>query len=251
MRLLLTTFLLLALSSFAVLEASPLPAEDLSPYVLKSINTFPKAMGYDSSQEALNRLAHNVSVHERDFVINFNQIGSNFCSGATYLVFLKTLNLLKEDGLLDLDQKTLNRLANLEVHDGEDLFGRWNANGPGAATLFKELQCGINFTSYKQARPGDFMKIWWTQEIGVKEKGHSVIFLGKKDQFITYWSANTPKGYGKKTVPVSRIQNVLFSRLTTPENLERAAQLPYCNDVLKRMLTEVFTWQDVRKACLE
>jgi hypothetical protein len=62
--------------------------------------------------------------------------------------------------------------------DGESLWGRWNANGPGTARLFYELGLGRNFTSFSAARPGDFLKIFWTDAVGKNENGHSVIFLG-------------------------------------------------------------------------
>jgi hypothetical protein len=63
--------------------------------------------------------------------------------------------------------------------DGVGIWGRWNANGPGTARLFEELHLGKNFTSFEEARPGDFMKIFWNDNIGGTESGHSVIYLGR------------------------------------------------------------------------
>ena len=89
--------------------------------------------------------------------------------------------------------------------DGEGVWGRWNANGPGTARLFHELDLGRNFTDYALARPGDFMKIFWTSEVGRAERGHSVVYIGRElvggTERVRFWSSNKPAGYGEKSVP--------------------------------------------------
>ena len=84
--------------------------------------------------------------------------------------------------------------------DGEGIWGRWNANGPGTARLFHELDLGQNFDDFAEAQPGDFMKIFWSPEVGRAEHGHSVIFLGMEKRagldYVHFWSSNIPFGYG-------------------------------------------------------
>ncbi|MGC6458437.1 MAG: hypothetical protein ACON4R_08690 [Akkermansiaceae bacterium] len=221
----------------------------LNSYVLAAVKSMPSGKGYEASQKAVDRLAASVSVKEGRFHENLDQAGASFCSGATYIVFLRTLDLLQDRGQLTLSNKTLERYAQMGVKDGEEIFGRWNANGPGTAKLFEELKCGMNFASYEKARPGDFMKIWWTDEIGGKERGHLVVFLEDKGDSVRYWSANMPKGYSEDTVRKSKIKRVLFSRLTRHNRLNDATRLSTKNKLLADMLTKPFTWKQVVKEC--
>ncbi len=85
------------------------------------------------------------------------------------------------------------------------VWGRWNANGPGTACLFRELDLGPNFTSWNTAKPGDFMKIFWNPNVGRHEHGHSAIFLGVIQEngveIVHFWSSNIPYGFGEKRFP--------------------------------------------------
>lgn len=215
--------------------------------VLASIKTMPQGKGYAATQKDVDRLAANVSFQKKSFQQNLGEIGPTFCSGATYLVFLRTI---ERHGLTKfLPEKTLTRLATLGVKDGEEIFGRWNANGPGTAKLFADLNCGVNFTSYEDAQPGDFLKMWWTNAIGGQERGHSVVYLGATGNQIHYWSANEPGGYGKKSVAKSKIKHVLFSRLTNLSKLANASRLSPKDKFLADMLRKDFTWAQVVKSC--
>ena len=216
-------------------------------FVLASIKTMPQGKGYAATQRDVDRLAANVFSLNKSFQQNLGNIGPTFCSGATYLVFLRTI---ERSGFAKiLPDKTLTRLATLGVKDGEEIFGRWNANGPGTAKLFADLNCGVNFTSYEEAQPGDFLKIWWTKSIGVEEQGHSVIYLGATGNQIHFWSANQPGGYGKRHVAKSKIKHALFSRLTNPSKLANASRLSPRDKFLADMLREDFTWAQVVKSC--
>ena len=77
---------------------------------------------------------------------------------------------------------TLEHLIIRDQRDGEGIWGRWNANGPGTARLFHELGLGSNFDNFDQAKPGDFMKIFWSRQVGKSEHGHSTIFLGMENR---------------------------------------------------------------------
>lgn len=123
----------------------------------------------------------------------------SFCSSATYLLFARVLQKLQDQGL-KLDPKVVAELASIgdpkEVIagrlDGIGLFGHWNADGPGTAVLFHRLGLGSNFTRLEQARPGDFLKIFWNDKIGKGERGHLVVYLGSSPDRnrIQVWSSN-------------------------------------------------------------
>lgn len=215
--------------------------------VLASVKSMPQGKGYAATRKDVERLAASVTLNGRHFKQDLNRIGPTFCSGATYLVLLRTI----ERSALNktLPTKTLARFANLGVKDGEEIFGRWNSNGPGTAKLFADLSCGVNFTSYDHAQAGDFLKMWWTDAIGAKERGHLVVYLSQTPTTLTYWSANQPNGYGRKSVAKAKIKHRLFSRLTRTKNLAKASKLSAKDAFLVDMLRKDFTWQQVVKSC--
>ncbi|HWB60619.1 MAG TPA: hypothetical protein VG733_14085, partial [Chthoniobacteraceae bacterium] len=155
---------------------------------------------------------------------------------------------------LNLNYATLTALMIRDGQkDGEGVWGRWNANGPGTARLFYELGLGHNFTDFAQARPGDFMKIFWNDEVGKLEHGHSVIFLGLEKQagvdYVKYWSSNIPAGYGEKSVPRSKIIRAIFSRLETPQNLQRIEQTPDIDVYLASLLAKRSSFAEAGQKC--
>ncbi len=247
MRLLLALLLILSSCAQVAPTTTTAPSQDTNPLILAAIKTMPHGKGYAASQKDVDRLAASVTLQNRSFKQDLPKIGPTFCSGATYLVFLRTIEQLHLTQ--SLPETTLTRYANLGVQDGEEIFGRWNANGPGTAKLFADLNCGVNFTSYPHARPGDFLKMWWTTAIGGKERGHLVIYLSQTPTTLTYWSANQPNGYGTKTTQKSKIQHHLFSRLTSPQNLANAAKLSSKDQFLADMLRKDFTWSQVVQKC--
>lgn len=159
----------------------------------------------------------------------------SFCSGATYVVFARVAGRLA--GSEAERQRLASALAVSGQVDGVGVWGRWNANGPGTAALFHEARIGHNFTAWDQARPGDFAKLFWNDQIGVKERGHSVIFLGLENgpdgkERVRFWSSNKPGGYGEKSVPLSAVKRVIFSRLHPAPRLEGLARLPAADPYL-------------------
>src|SRR5207244_11684757 len=92
--------------------------------------------------------------------------GPSFCSGATYLVFIRTIEALRERGQLRIDYSMLERLIIRDQRDGEGEWGRWNANGPGTARLFHELALRQHFDNIDQAKPGAFMKSVLSRAVG-------------------------------------------------------------------------------------
>lgn len=204
----------------------PMRADDnslppLNRLVIESIRQMPSGGGYSASTTANHALGQAVKSVEGKLSVTPALATPSYCSEATYLVFLQTLSKLQKEGSLALDAATLSALKKTGQPDGTGIWGRWNANGPGTAVLFRELKLGPNFTDLHKARPGDFLKIFWNDRIGSTEHGHSVIFLGydPKSNSLTFWSSNIPGGYGTKTVSLRKIHHMLFSRLEHPENI--------------------------------
>ncbi len=200
---------------------------DWNERVLAGVASMPRGGAYAANRGALDHLSRAVEVRGGVLTVEPSGATPSFCSEATYLVFLKAVAPLR------LDPATLEALRVRGQLDGDGIWGRWNANGPGTARLFQELGLGRNFERFEEARPGDFMKIFWSQEVGRHERGHSVIFLGleKREgvEMVRFWSSNVPGGYGEKAVPRARIAYAIFSRLEHPEALEKASALaPVC-----------------------
>jgi len=207
---------------------------DCNALVLAQVQAMPRGGNYAANRLAMERFTAAVVVRNGSLSVGAATAFPNFCSEATYLVFLKTIAAQQA-----LDPAALDALLVRGQSDGQGVWGRWNANGPGTARLFQELGLGRNFDDFEQARPGDFMKIFWSSEVGSRERGHSVIFLGRERrdgvEMVRFWSSNTPAGYGEKTVPRTKIAYAIFSRLEHPETLNRLSALPYADAYLTRL----------------
>jgi len=215
-------------------------AGDCNSLILEQIKQMPQGGRYSVSHFAKIRLQSSAHFESGKFFILPSQASPSFCSGATYLVFIRAIEALRAQGQLRLDSATLERLIIRDQHDGEGIWGRWNANGPGTARLFHELQLGRNFDNFDQAKAGDFMKIFWSRKVGKNEHGHSTIFLGMENrpdgQYVRYWSSNIPSGYGEKSVPRGKIAYAIFSRLQAPANLERSNNTPFVDSYLASLV---------------
>jgi len=212
---------------------------DFNTRILAAVKSMPSGGGYDGNDATKNLLRGACSMlNDGRILVDANRAKPSFCSGATYLVLLRAMDDDWEEMLPEIDQK-----------DGHGVFGRWNANGPGAAKLVADLGAGKNFTSWEEARPGDFLKIWWTDEIGGRERGHHVIYLGHDAETVRYWSSNQPGGYGNKTAPRRDCRRVLFTRITNPEKFAAVKKLPASDPWLAAMLSEDFKWDNVAAKC--
>jgi hypothetical protein len=228
-------------------------ADNLNPLILEQLRKMPSGGKYSVSHFAKIKLQSAAHFESGKFFVIPKAPYPSFCSGATYIVFIKTIEALRERGQLQLDFATLNHLVIRDQRDGEDVWGRWNANGPGTARLFYELGLGRNFTDFAQAQPGDFMKIFWNKNVGRRESGHSVIFLGTVNrpdgEYVRFWSSNIPGGYGEKEVPRSKIANAIFSRLQTPANLSRIHDVPATDSYLASLLRKKSNFAEATKKC--
>ena len=229
------------------------PAAGLNGLILEQMRKMPSGGKYSVSHFAKIKLQSAAHFESGKFFVIPTKPYVSFCSGATYLVFIKTIEELRDRGQLQLDYSTLNQLIIRDQRDGEGIWGRWNANGPGTGRLFHELGLGRNFTDFSQAQPGDFMKIFWTNSVGRRESGHSVIFLGTSQhpdgEYVRYWSSNIGMGYGEKEVPRSKIAYAIFSRLETPANLTRIRDVPTIDAYLASLLRKKSNFAEANKKC--
>jgi len=223
----------------------------LSDAVYGMLLQMPQGGTYSTSSQAIINFRKSMKVGEQgDLLITPKGAVPSFCSSATYLVFLLTLADLQKEKRLKLTKEDLEKLLYARQPDGVGVWGRWNANGPGTARLFQALELGENFMDIEDARRGDFLKIWWSDEVGAKEHGHSVIYLGtrideKGEQQLNFWSSNIPGGYGEKEVPITKAKHLLFSRLINPQNLDRLPKLAPRDQYLVSMSSKSVTFDDV------
>ena len=198
----LTILFAFATPNDSLAQLAPSPLNDL---ILQQIREMPVGGKYSASRTATIRLQSAAHFESGKFFILPDAASPSYCSGATYLVFMKTIEALRDRGDLQLNYETLDQLMIRGQPDGAGIWGRWNANGPGTARLFYELGLGRNFDDFEEARPGDFMKIFWSPEVGREEHGHSVIYLGTEKKagldYVRFWSSNIPFGYGERSVP--------------------------------------------------
>lgn len=230
-----------------VSHATKRPITTMNELIIDCIRTIPSGGSYQADAAAIELLKTAVTVTEKRLTVMPDLARPSFCSSATYLVFLTAMDRLHQGNRIRLTDEAMNALLIQGQPDGEGVWGRWNANGPGTARLFHELGLGRSFTNPMAAKPGDFLKIWWNDEIGASERGHSVIFLGmgktpKGEMGVRYWSSNKPGGFGEAIAPLSTVKRMLFSRLDNPRALVNAALIPptdqYLADMLKRASTE-------------
>ncbi len=232
------------------LMASELAASqpDWNATVLASIRKMPRGGGYAVTSAAGLKFRDAVKPGRGRLTVNASTAVPSYCSSATYLLLLNVINQAASAGAVRLDEAAVLALTPRQAADGHGIWGRWNANGPGAAGLFNELGVGTNFTSIDSARAGDFLKIFWTDAVGKHERGHLVVYLGTETrddgEWIRFWSSNKPDGYGEKAVHSSKIARMIFSRLTNPAGFANAAKLPRVEPYLASLLEVESSFQE-------
>ena len=163
---------------------------------------------------------------------------------------------MQDKGRIALDGEQIATPQRQEPHARRHHAGRrsrgtfqiFNANGAGAAALLKHTGTGMSFRDDKlaYARPGDFLKMFWNDNVGASEQGHQVIYLGHKTvgsrDMLCFWGSqrqNKKKrpggtealyfpaadggkvedGYGEACRPRSDVKAMIFSRVTCMEHL--------------------------------
>ena len=150
---------------------------------------------------------------------------TSYCSGSTYSAFIESLNMMYKNKHQTLSEKRYESLRMQEPdggrrEDGVQFWGKWNDDGFGNHYALVQYSGMGKKIHPMNARPGDFLNISWK-----KGGGHSVIFLGwymneENEKCVVYWSSQAKtNGFGDAVVPISRIGDVMFVRLTTPKNL--------------------------------
>lgn len=206
------------------------------------LSQFRDGGGYRANRVAMEALAQKAcrwNARTRKPVFLLGEAEPSFCSSACYLLLLKSLEIWdsRQPGRVISEQAWLALVPRMGQHDGEGPWGWANANGPGLAVLVHRLGAGVNFEDWRQARPGDFMKIFWTDHIGRRESGHLTVLVKDGGDDVTFWSSNIPDGYGVKTVPKSKISRVIFTRITRPERFNLAPRIgshPWLSSLLKQ-----------------
>jgi hypothetical protein len=228
------------------IQSNNLPRSEINKLIVQMTERMPTGGEYRASRESTEKLATAVRANGSDLDIDCQLAKPSFCSSATYLLFLSVLEQLNKNRQITFKQGVPEMLLVTGQQDGVGVWGRWNANGPGTARLFEELQLGNNFTSIDQAEAGDFLKIFWTDQIGSKEFGHSVVFLGRGvNGSVIYWSSNKKGGYGRAEVPQSKIKRTLFSHLSDPARINQIRYAPRTEKYLASMLGRSSTPQEM------
>lgn len=240
-------------------EADGLPVAKfatLNALVLEVIMRMPHGGGYAVTGQAAANLVSSTALDPATgaLKIESKKAQPSYCSGATYLAFLEVISELQTKYQLQLPPGASQALLVQRQPDGVGIWGRWNSNGPGTAKLLHDLGIGVNFTDFAEAKPGDFMKIWWNDGIGSTERGHSVVYLDSfrgtdGTEMVKFWSSNQDTGFSEKTIPKEKIVRVLFSRFEDPTGLAKAASLPKKDEYLAAMLKRPSTEEEMFEVC--
>ena len=234
----------------ANIDASP--RSPVNKLIVELLDKMPTGGGYRASSDSIQKLEYAIKKEEDHLTVDAAVAKPSFCSSATYLVFVSAVEELNRRGQIHFEPGVAEKLLVSGQHDGVGVWGRWNANGPGTARLFEELHLGHNFTSIEEAQGGDFLKIFWNDQIGAKEFGHSVVYLGRGlnsegVEVVRYWSSNKKGGYGRAEVPRSKIKQMLFSRLDYPDQINQIGDGLKPDEYLASMLIRSSTPEEMKK----
>lgn len=258
-----TRFIGAAIAAFA-LAATSLGAQaeprtcvgvDYNRMILDIIRELPTGGGYSIGSDFVAPAvqAHNVGGGRWELRVYDGH--PSHCTSATYALYSHLVAVLQNGGRISL---TPDQLRALEVRrrlpdgtqlvDGQGPFWIFNANGAGVAAFLKHTGTGMSFRDDKlaYARPGDFLKIFWNDNVGASEKGHQVVYTGRREvdgrDMICFWGsqkqnrkkrsggtealyfpahagAKVHDGYGEVCRPRGDIKEMIFSRVTCMEHL--------------------------------
>ena len=230
---------------------------DFNYYILKAYKQMPQKGGYSVKAPSAKNLATKAVVWDAEkgeLQVNIAQAQPSFCSAACYIMLLHALKLWEGETHFSLPSDAWKMMdIKYGLPDGKMVWGRANANGPSYAKLIHDIDAGVSFTNINDARAGDFLKFFWTEEIGAKERGHMVVFLGTEQKegkaCIRYWSSNVPDGYSERVVPIEKMHHLIFTRISRPSNFARVTKLPTLDSWLGDMLKKSCSFDEACKVC--
>jgi len=229
---------------------------DYNAMILEIIKSLPTGGGYslDAGRIQLPAVtAHNIGGGRWEMRV-YDGFPSH-CTSATYALYSHLVATLHNGGSISLSADQLRSLEVIKrmpdgtsLVDGQGAYGIFNANGAGVAAFLKHTGTGMSFRDDKlsHARPGDFLKLFWNENVGASESGHQVIFTGHRvmagRDMICFWGSqrqNRKKraggtealyfpahengevrdGYGEVCRTRSDIKAMIFSRVTCMEHL--------------------------------
>ena len=231
--------------------------DDFNYYILTAYRQMPQKGGYSVKAPAAKNLATKAVVWDGEkgkLHVNIAQAKPSFCSAACYIMLLHALKLWERETHSSLSSDAWKMMdIKYGLPDGKMVWGRANANGPSYAKLIHDIDAGESFTNINDARAGDFLKFFWTEEIGAKERGHMVVFLGTEQKegktCIRYWSSNVPDGYSERVVPIEKMHHLIFTRISRPGNFARVTKLPTLDSWLGDMLKKSCSFDEACKVC--
>lgn len=263
--------------SCARVPTGPIPPNN--QLILRTVAQMPDGQGFGRGDGRIDALAAAIEVLPDRIRVSPMKAGPTFCTAATYLLLWTAIAELYNTGKLKLDREALEELqvrSKKQMPDGTGVWGRWNADGPGAAAVFKELGLGANRSDVQEALPGDFLKISWTQSVGKGERGHLGVFDSERDcrspahenrleRHICFWSSQSGNdlelpddqkgtaGFGLKCVPQRKVVRAIYSRLESfaafnaaPKILGRKSP-HYSQSELATWLDKARTQEEVEK----
>ncbi len=230
---------------------------DYNKMILDIIKDMPKGGGYTLSDGELKlpTITSN-AVGDGKWEMHVFEGHPSHCTSATYTIFAQLAATMQNGGQINLTPAELESLAIQHTMpdgkrrvDGQGPFQIFNSNGAGAAALIKHTGTGISFRDDKfvYARPGDFLKLFWNENVGASERGHQVVFLDHRTvagrEMVCFWGSQRQRhdkqreggsgplyfpmvdgdevvdGYGKVCRPRTDIKAMVFSRVTCMEHL--------------------------------
>lgn len=226
-------------------------AADYNRYVLAAVGALPDGGVYSKKDDATIALGKSIYSDNDKIMQNPLVASPVYCSGASWQAFIAVISKLQQEGKIRLSREAVQGLLVNMQPDGTDSWGRWNSNGPGTSRLFFELGLGLNTMRFEDAKPGDFLKVFFNEHIGKLERGHSVVYLGMAREagvdYIRYWSSDAPKGRGEYRMRKTSAVRVIFSRLQNPEALNNIPRLPKSDPYLASLLTTPSSLEEMKE----
>lgn len=245
------------LSAPARAQAPDAPAcrgVDYNRMILDIVRSLPKGGGYNRDHPELPIVAGLESGTRWEMLVRHGH--PSHCTSATYTIFLHLATVLQSNRKLNLNGEEIGALEaaktmpdGTHLVDGQGPFWIFNSNGAGTAALLYHTGTGFSFRDDKleHAKPGDFLKLFWNKNVGATERGHQVVYTGRRivqgREMVCFWGSQHQgtkvrsghgaeplyfpayedgkvyDGYGEVCRPREDIMGMIFSRVSCMENL--------------------------------